>query len=159
MNRPDDELLRRYREASALDDARPSPALREAVLAQARAAAPSRPAATATAAHPEGPDLIAPRGHSALEAASNDPKNEASRPTAASLAANDAFWRLRAVAGVAVIGLATLLFLQFERGTPDERDLTHGTPRITPAPVPMPAPSPASTSFLPHTPKAFETGI
>ena len=36
---PGDALLRRYHEANALDPARPSPALREAVLAQARAAA------------------------------------------------------------------------------------------------------------------------
>ena len=144
MNRPDDdELLRRYREAGALDDARPSPALREAVLAQARAAASSRPTAATSAAHPEGPDLIAPRGHSALGMASKDTEKQASGPAAAPHAANDAFWRLRAVAGVAVIGLATLLFLQFERGTPDERDLTLGSPRITPPPVPVPAPIPA----------------
>jgi len=103
VNRPDDELLRRYREASALDDARPSPALREAVLAQARAAASSRPTAATSAAHPEGPDLIAPRGHSALGMASKDTEKQASGPAAAPHAANDAFWRLRAVAGVAVM--------------------------------------------------------
>jgi hypothetical protein len=43
---PGDALLRRYQEANALDPARPSPALREAVLAQARAAA-ARSASTA----------------------------------------------------------------------------------------------------------------
>ncbi len=37
MNMPSDDLLiERYREANALDGARPSPALRPAVLAQAR---------------------------------------------------------------------------------------------------------------------------
>ena len=44
---PDDPLLRRYHEANALDAARPPAALRDAVLAQARAAAvrSARPAA------------------------------------------------------------------------------------------------------------------
>lgn len=44
---PDDPLLRRYQEANALDGARPPAALRDAVLAQARAAATQmqRPAA------------------------------------------------------------------------------------------------------------------
>lgn len=39
---PDDALLKRYREANELDAARPGPALRENVLAHARAVAASR---------------------------------------------------------------------------------------------------------------------
>ena len=90
MNRPDappppadtnDALLRRYREASALDDARPSPALREAVLAQARAAAAqSAPAGKTTKDEPIGTELIAPHGHFTLGSSTNDHKNGPSEP-------------------------------------------------------------------------------
>lgn len=38
-------------------------------------------------------------------------------------AANDSYWNWRAVAGIAVIGLAGLLFLQFERASVSERDI------------------------------------
>lgn len=146
MNRPDappppadtnDALLRRYREASALDDARPSPALREAVLAQARAAAAqSAPAGKTTKDEPIGTELIAPHGHFTLGSSTNDHKNGPSEPPEGLRAANDTSWRLRAVAGVAVVGLATLLFLQFERGTPDERELTRGAPAVAPPSLP-----------------------
>lgn len=41
-------------------------------------------------------------------------------------AANDTAWRWRALGGLAVLGLATLVVLQFDRGTPDERELALG---------------------------------
>ncbi|WP_439587831.1 ankyrin repeat domain-containing protein [Hydrogenophaga sp.] len=123
---PDDSLLERYREANALDPARPSPALREEVLARARAIAGA-------------------------------PTGEA-RPAAA---ANDAFWRWRALGGLAVLGLATLVVLQFDRGTPEERDavLAPTAPRATvPAPAPSAAPSPAPTTTpAPATPPVSAT--
>ena len=171
MNRPNaplpcreatDELVRRYHEASAQDPARPSPALREAVLAQARAAA-ARSASTAEDAEssPEKtPEWIANNDHLTLGSGQKSSNNPNQATNSGRHAANDASWRLRAVASVAVLGLATLLFLQFERGTPDERELTSGGPALAPpalpsrpgkaesadtasAPAPLPEPAPA----------------
>jgi hypothetical protein len=170
-----DELVRRYHEASAQDPARPSPALREAVLAQARAAA-ARSASTAEDAEssPEKtPEWIANNDHLTLgygQKSSNIP-NQATN--SGHHAANDASWRLRAVASVAVLGLATLLFLQFERGTPDERELTSGGPALAPpalpsrpgkaesadtASAPAPLPEPAPTSVRRNTPTPMGPG-
>ena len=87
----DDSLLQRYREANDIDTARPSPALRETVLARARAAAQSARA----------PDRERP-------------------------AANDAAWRWRALGGLAVLGLATLVVLEFDRGPRQEREVALG---------------------------------
>ena len=97
---PDDALLQRYREANELDTARPGAALRENVLAHARAAAASRT------------DAIRPEV----------------RP-----AANDSAWAWRALGSVAVIGLVGLLVLQFDRGTPEEKELAMGTGSARPA--------------------------
>ncbi|HEX5738888.1 MAG TPA: hypothetical protein VFY22_10280 [Hydrogenophaga sp.] len=90
-----DRLLQRYREANALDEARPSAGLRDAVLAQARAQLAKGPT------HPP----IQPH-----------------RLTAA----NDRTWTLRALGTLAVLGLVGLLVLQFDQGTPDEREVAFG---------------------------------
>lgn len=89
--KPVDELLQRYREANALDPARPGPAVRENVLERARTAAQSVRA----------PDTERP-------------------------AANDSAWRWRALGGLAVLGLATLVVIQFDRGHPQEREVALG---------------------------------
>lgn len=89
---PGDDLLKRYQEANAHDTLRPAPALREKVLARARAAAAAQLAPAAGRPH----------------------------------AANDAAWRWRALGGLAVLGLATLVVLQFDRGSPEERGLALG---------------------------------
>ena len=108
---PDDRLLQRYQEANTLDTARPDPALRERVLAQARAQA---------ALNAQAPAI--PR---------------------IGKAANDSVWTLRALGSLAVLGLVGLLALQFDRGTPEEREAAFGTaPR---APVVAP-PSPPAAS-------------
>ncbi len=124
--RPNDPVLQRYREANAHDPARPSPALRDSVLAHARAMARESKA-------PEG----------------------GSHPQAA----NDGTWKLRALGSLAVLGLAGLLMLQFDRGTPEEQTSAWGpsTQRsaeasneaqskpdleTAPAPVDPPAPTP-----------------
>ncbi len=109
----EDPLIERYREANALDPARPSDSVRENVLARARAVA-------------------------------NAPAGKA-RPAAA----NDAFWRWRALGGLAVIGLATMVVLQFDRGTPEERDAVRApaAPRAT-----APAAEPSSTPSVPPAP-------
>lgn len=113
---PHDPLLQRYQEANALDDARPSPALRERVLAQARA-----------------------------QAERQIQKPASARP----LAANDSVWTLRALGSLAVLSLVGLLALQFDRGTPEEREVAFGP---TPSPsVPADAATPAApeTSIAP----------
>lgn len=117
----EDPLIERYREANALDPARPSASVRENVLARARAAAKT-------------------------------PVGEA-RPAAA----NDAFWRWRALGGLAVLGLATMVVLQFDRGTPEERDsvLAPAAPRATvPATAPSAAPSPSPSATPAPAPAA-----
>ena len=55
---PDDRLLQRYREANALDMARPGPALRETVLAHARSAAASRAENAAPQTHAAANDSV-----------------------------------------------------------------------------------------------------
>ena len=184
MNRPNaplprreatDELVRRYHEASAQDPARPSPALRETVLAQARAAAARSASSTgdAESSPDKTPEWIAnnnPLTPGSDQKSSKSPKQATNNGRHA---ANDSSWRLRAVASVAVLGLATLLFLQFERGTPDERELTSGGPALAPpalpsrpgkaesadtASAPAPLPEPAPTSVLRNTPTPMGPG-
>ena len=121
MSAPDDELVRRYREASELEHARPGAQVRDAVRAHAQmlaAAAGTNPVATAPG----------------------------SRFSHGDRAANQSRWRLSALATVALVGLTGLLVLQFERGTPEERETAFGQRR---AEAPRPAPSPA-----PETPAA-----
>jgi type IV secretory pathway VirB10-like protein len=112
----EDPLLERYREANALDPARPSANVRENVLARSRAATlgEARPAA-----------------------------------------ANDAFWRWRALGGLAVLGLAALVVLEFDRGTPEERDAVRApaAPQTT-APAPVAPPASAAKPPRPSPPVA-----
>lgn len=118
MSAPDDELVRRYHEASATEAARPGAHVRDAVRAHAQML--SAATAAATAAPPPAPGRAA---------------------------ANQSRWKLSALATVAVLGLAGLLMLQFERGTPEEKEITHGPRRAEmPAPARVPPPSPAPTT-------------
>lgn len=122
-----DPLLQRYHEANALDAARPDPALRERVLAQARAQATLNAQSTAV------------------------------RPTRE--AANDGAWKLRALGSLAVLGLVGLLALQFDRGSPEEREVVFGSAPRPPAsraevqPTP-PSPSPSSEQAVAPPPTA-----
>ena len=115
MNLQDDELVRRYHEASAQEGARPGAHVREAVRAHAQLVA---------AAHTAGP-----------------------APTPEAPAANQARWKISALATVAVVGLTGLLMLQFERGTPEERDTAFSHRRAeAPAPAAQTAPAPAPSA-------------
>ena len=106
-----DLLLQRYREANALNTARPGAALRETVLAHARQAASEYPVAAAAPA---------------------------------SAAANDSVWTWKAFGSLAVMGLVGLLVLQFDRGSPEEKEAAFGA-ATTPAPAaPAPAAEPPS---------------
>ncbi|MCZ2104788.1 MAG: hypothetical protein LC137_10440, partial [Burkholderiales bacterium] len=139
---PEDALRQRYREAAALEGRESPPALRTAVLAQASALArerAARPVAPGPADATETTLSIAAGAHPASAGAGFDLKNTAPRR-----AANDAHWLRSALASLAVLALATLLVLQFDRGTPEERELALGQGR-PPAPAAQVEPPPAQT--------------
>jgi Ankyrin repeats (many copies) len=84
--------------------------------------------------------------------------------------ANDGQWKLRALASVAIFGISGLLFMQWDRATPEEKQVAFSNERAAPsvasgatgssanadvakqaepsavAPIPAPAPAPAPTS-------------
>ena len=100
--RPDDELTRRYREANAQDMRRPGAHVRQAVQAHAQAV---------LAARADGEPVTRPQS----------PKKAANQPR----------WKLSMLASIALAALTGLLVLQFERGTPEEKDLAMGQPRAS----------------------------
>ncbi|MEZ5608682.1 MAG: ankyrin repeat domain-containing protein [Burkholderiaceae bacterium] len=109
-----DALVQRYHEAGALDGAAPGPALRAAVLAQAGAVARE---CAAQPPHPQTPAHPATDGaHADAAAGELDFSAGPLAPTPPVEAANDRRWAAPAVASLAVLGLAALLALQFERG-------------------------------------------
>ena len=81
MTRQDDELVRRYHEASEQEGARPGTHVRDAVRAHAQMVA---------------------------TAAASTPATQTAAP-----AANQARWKISALATVAVVGLTGLLMLHF----------------------------------------------
>ena len=93
-----DELTLRYREACEQDDRRPSDSVREAVHAHARMMIAAR----------------LPNGGQAEEQAGARP------------AANQSRWKMSLLASVALAGLTSLLVLQFDRGTQEEKELGLG---------------------------------
>lgn len=118
-----DRLLQRYREANALDDARPAHQLRDAVLARAREQSTL------------GTQTITP----------------SQRNTAA---ANDRTWTLRALGSLAALGLVGLLVLQFDQGTPDEREVAFGPPPLPSAPSVVQTPAPEGMTTAPDAAEA-----
>ncbi len=95
-----DELLERYADAASQDTSRPSARAREAIRTHASMLAQAR-AATPT----ESP--VPPSPH----------------------AANQSRWAVSLLASLAVVGLSTLLMLQMDRGSPDDREVAMGTPK------------------------------
>lgn len=117
MSKPD-PLLQRYREACQQDTRRPSPQVREAVLAHARMVM--------------------------------TPSNQTPQPRAA--AANETRWKLSLLASVAVLGLTTLLVLQFDSSSVpgtvanQERQVA-SAPALKSSPTPLPiAAAPAAVA-------------
>ena len=102
--RQTDELMQRYREASAQDTRRPASRVREAVRAHAQIVIAS---ALTNAARP-------------LETESH--------------AANQSRWKISLLASIALAGITGLLVLQFDRGTPEEKELVFGQPGVQTAP-------------------------
>ena len=145
MPRPtEDELLARYHEAVALQGAGPGADLRAAVLAQAEVTAWKHADAA------ENPDEIAiEQIASSSDTASAEAEFASELPlpaAAAAEAANDRRWFIPAVASVAVLGLAALLALQFDRGDPADQAVALGQRGAPAAEVADPAPSEPTAS-------------
>ncbi len=131
MTQPEqpDELLLRYRQASAQDASRPAERVRQAVCAHALAV---------VAAHRQDPPASAARRD---------------------VAAHQSRWKMSALASVALVGLTGLLLMQFDRGTPQEKELVQGSavvgtlpaPQAPPQATPFPASADKSQGALPAT--------
>lgn len=126
---PIDGLTQRYRDASAEDTRRPSAHVRDAVRAHAEMFAASRV-----------PGAVNAPGDSAAP----DKTPAATAPQAA----NQSRWKLSLVASIALAGLTGLVVLQFDRGTPEEKDAAFGQPSPVTAPA-APAPAPQATPAPP----------
>lgn len=139
-----DELLERYHEAVALDAAAPDANLRAAVLAQAEVTAWRH---AATAADDEDADALATDELPArAEPAGGEAEFSSELPLpagAAAEAANERQWFIPVAASVAVLGLATLLALQFDRSGPAEQAVALGQRSAAPADAVPAAPTSA----------------
>jgi Ankyrin repeats (many copies) len=169
MPEPTDALLARYQQAQAElaslgESAAPSEASRANILAYAAQLAQERAQAASTT-----PQLISGADSdvantnststtainsvaaSAVETWTTGSKGSKNLPTLPSrkLAANDSQWKIRAVATIALFGLSGLLFMQVQRGSPDEQDTAFNTPRAA-SPQEVAAAKPAA----PATPAA-----
>ena len=99
MTEPRDELLERYAQAAAQDPRRPSERVRHAARAHAQML---------------------------RDQASEVKRAEGSAPNRT--AANQPRWTLYLVASLAVVGLAGLLYVQIDRGEPQDREIALGAP-------------------------------
>lgn len=127
-----DELLQRYREASADDTRRPGAHVRDAVRAHAQMV------------------IEAGKQAGASQAVANT--DAAQRP-----AANQSRWKISALAGFALAGLTGLLVLQFDRGTDEEKELAFGQPSPAAQSSPAAAPSAATGTAPPVSPPMAAT--
>ena len=142
----DDELVARYHEATALEDAAPGPDLRDAILAQAQVLAWKHADTMADDGEPAIDEVAA-----GARPASAEPvfHSELPPPPAPAVeAANDRRWFVPAVASVAVLGLAGLLALQFGRAPADDQDVALGRATAPQAEPAAPA-APAAADFEP----------
>lgn len=78
-----------------------------------------------------------------------DAKTTARAATPQTPAANQPRWKLSLLASIALVGLTSLLVLQFERGTPEEKELVAGRGA---APAALPDSSAAPATPAPSTP-------
>ncbi|MES2950386.1 MAG: ankyrin repeat domain-containing protein [Pseudomonadota bacterium] len=120
MNEPRDELLERYADAVAQDPRRPSERVRNAARAHAQ--------------------MLRDQVAEVARASGGKP---------ATRAANQPQWTLSLVASLAVVGLAGLLYLQIDRGAPEDREVALGVPArggVAPAAAPASAQPPAPSA-------------
>jgi ankyrin repeat protein len=115
-----DELSLRYHEACAQDRRRPSDRVRAAVHA-----------------------------HAAMVISAQE-NNSANAVIQKAPAANQMRWRLSLLASIALLGLTSLLVLQFDRGTPEEQEQGLDRPSASLSPTPTAtAPQPQSPAAKP----------
>jgi cytoskeletal protein RodZ len=152
---PPDTLIDSYRSAQKLlDEAGPSELTRQRILAHAEQLANNKPSQDGIISSENATDLIASK-------AINTP------------AANDSQWKIRALASIAVFGIAGLLMLQLRKEAPEafvptakppvaaervaesvaisERESKSAADKAVQAPVqaaPAPAPAPATTPTI-----------
>ncbi len=131
MTEPRDELLERYADAVAQDTRRPADRVGNAARAHAQMLRDQ----SATLQRVEGSALTKP-------------------------AANQSQWTLSLVASLAVVGLAGLIFVQIDRGTPEVRDAGLGTAahNETPYTASTSSPSPAEKTATNQTPSRAQLG-
>ncbi len=146
-----DELVARYQAAQAALDAdastavQPSPAVRAHVMAYAqqladarRADTPSVSTTTSASTSIDTINSVATQSVNTWTTGSFEYKKPAN---------NDSQWKIKALASVAVFGLSSLLFVQWQNATPDEQDAAFSMQRpanvAAPAAAPAPAPAPA----------------
>lgn len=120
MTEPRDELLERYVEAAAQDPRRPSERVRHAARAHAQML---------------------------RDQASETKRAEDSAPTRT--AANQPRWTLSLVASLAVVGLAGLLYVQIDRGEPQDSEIALGAPSPSAIPAPTTPTAPPALSAPP----------
>lgn len=127
MTKPRDELLERYAEAVAQDPRRPSDRVRNAARAHAQML------------------------HDQAAAV-----QRAERGAPTKLAANQPQWTISLVASLAVVGLAGLLYVQIDRGVPEDREAALGTvvPTAAPSTPPVARPAPLSPPVQSDAPQA-----
>lgn len=133
MTEPRDELLERYAEAAAQDPRRPSERVRHAACAHAQMLRDQ----ASVAKRAEG---IAP-----TRTAANQPR-----------------WTLSLVASLTVVGLAGLLYVQIDRGAPEDREIALGvhSPSAVPAPSePVAPPAASAQNAAPALAKAAPPGV
>jgi hypothetical protein len=149
-----DALVARYQAAQAALDAdantavQPSPAVRANVLAYAQqladarmtgAAGVSTTTFAATSTSSPQPSNVGTINSVATQAVNTWAPGSFEHKKSAS---NDSQWKIKALASVAVFGLSSLLFVQWQNATPDEQDAAFSVQR----PAPTAAPSVASAA-------------
>jgi hypothetical protein len=132
----DRDLAERYRRASADEASRPATAVRNAVLARARVVAREN------------------CGSGSAQAS----------PADARRAANDASWRMKAAAGIAVVCIASLVAVHLKDSPMRQteppslpRTSVEPTERVGPAEAEVPAPSPPPASVAPSSAPAQQS--
>jgi Ankyrin repeats (3 copies) len=129
----DEALAERYRNASAVEASRPSPALRNAILARAR------------------------------EVAAGNGRSDPAQVADARDAANDSNWRFKAVAGVAVVCVASLVAVHLHDSPMRQAEPRSGGANEPNGPVGPPAgvvfaPSPAPVPAIPPSVPVRQSG-
>lgn len=119
MTEPRDELLERYAEAVAQDPRRPSERVRHAARAHAQML------------RDQAAEVKRMEGTATPKTAANQPQ-----------------WTYSLVASLAVVGLAGLLYVQIDRGAPEDREIALGAPIPSQAPAPLSPPNPSPSERM-----------